>query len=292
MIDAAYVSGWRAADTMVEYRESDLILYHLGVGAGAIAATDLRGLDYAWEEGLKVLPSVASVLGGREFFFHDPACRVSEADTVHGAQSIEIFADLATAGRLRSSSWIEAIHDKGADRGAIVEQVWALTDLEDRPICRSRSSVFVRGAGGFGGSDDHPKLIEMPSNSPAIVHSLDTRPEQALLYRLVNDRSRLHVDPDFARSAGFDRPILHGLATFGGLTLLLVVHHLRNDPRPIRRVECRFTGPVYPGERLDLHAWRLSEEEILFQGWVQGRLVVDGGRLTLGAPGSRQIGLN
>lgn len=281
-MDGAYVAGWQGSDRTINYDADDLILYHLGVGAGALAAEDVRCLDYVWEDRLRVLPSIVSVLGGNDFFFHDPACGVRERDTVHGAQTIEIFASIPTSGPLRSSTWVEAVHDKGPGRGAIVEQVWQLSDPAGHSLARSRAAVFVRGAGGYGGRDGSSPLPAMPSIGAPVLHALDTRVEQALIYRLVNDRSRLHVDPDFARDAGFERPILHGLATFGCLTLLLVLHHLGNDGEAVRQMECRFVGPVYPGERISLRAWRTGGNRLLFQGWAGGRLVVDGGKLELG----------
>jgi acyl dehydratase len=281
-MDTAHVERWRGPDRTIDYGADDLILYHLGIGAGALAAQDRRCLDYVWEDRLRALPSIASVLGGGDLFFHDPACRVFEADTVHGAQTVEIFAPFATSGRLRSSTWVDAIHDKGVGRGAIVEQVWELSDEAGRAVARSRAAVYVRGAGGFGGRDGFPPLPPGPPAWAASVHSLDTRPEQALLYRLVNDRSRLHVDPDFARQAGFERPILHGLATFGGLILLLVLHHLGNQTALVRKAACRFVGPVYPGDQLSLRAWRTRDDVLHFQGWTGDRMVVDGGQLNLG----------
>jgi acyl dehydratase len=275
------IQNWRGPSRLVEYDHAWSILYHLGVGAGSLAAIDRRALDYVWEDRLLCLPTLASVIGGNDFFFNDPACGVSNTSTVHGAQRVETYRALRPADQLHASTWVEAVHDKGPGRGAIVDQVWEMRDHAGVLVARSLSAVFIKCAGGFGGTDSSRTSPNPPSARPSGEWALDTRPEQALVYRLVNDRSPLHVDPDFARDAGYRAPILHGLATLGCLALLLVVNELGNDPTRVSMLECRFTGPVFPGERLRLRTWHSERKRMQFLGLVDDRVVVDCGRVDL-----------
>jgi acyl dehydratase len=280
-LDIEAIRRWRQPTRTIAYDEAFTILYHLGAGAGVLAASDERGLSYVWEERLRCLPSFASVLKGGDYFFLDPHCGVEEATAVYAAEAIEILRPLRPVDTLQYTCWVEAVHDKGPSRGAIVEQVSEVGDLSGRPVARSRSAVFVKHGGGFGGTDQLLSKVAMPPGPATGEWSLDTRPEQALIYRLVNDRARLHVDPAFAREAGYPAPILHGLAGLGYLTLLLVVHELENNPARVASLEGRFVKPIYPGERLTLRTWRPEARLICFQGLVAERVVIDCGRLKL-----------
>lgn len=238
---APYERSWTSADTL---------LYALGVGAGtgelAFTTENSAGIRQ------RVLPTFAVLAAqaptGRRLGDFDPAM------LVHAEQAFELHRELPPAGRVRTTSTVTGVYDKGS--GALVTSEARAVDAESgEPLITSRSSVFIRGEGGFGGERGPRDEWADPGRPPDHTVTYETHPDQALLYRLSGDRNPLHSDPAFAARAGFPRPILHGLCTYG-ITGRALLHAVAgSDPARFAAMSGRFSSPVFPGETLTVSIW-------------------------------------
>jgi acyl dehydratase len=259
------------------WTSKDCLLYALGVGAG------LDELAFATEKNQKVLPTMAVVLGARGAVPMQRIGSFNPAMLVHGEQAIELLRPLPPDGTLKATGKIAAIYDKG--KGAvIVTETESVDASSGEPLFRTRSAAFVRGAGGFGGergpSKESGPGFEQPSRAPDHEVKYATRPDQALIYRLSGDRNPLHSDPEFAKLAGFPRPILHGLCTYGFTGRALLQTLCAGDPARFKSMEGRFSKPVFPGETLTIRMW-VEGQSCLFQTTNDsGEVVLDQGRMT------------
>jgi acyl dehydratase len=175
-----------------------------------------------------------------------------------------------------TTSKITAIADKSS--AALVEVQATTVDASNgAPLFTNTSKLFFRGEGGWGGSRGSRERVDMPETEPDAIVSYNTRPDQALLYRLNGDRNPLHSDPGFATRAGFDRPILHGLCSFGFTGRALLHAVCDSDVSRFRAMSVRFSAPVFPGERLDIHIWHTGSETAMFRTLVGDRVVIDNG---------------
>ncbi|RNL86609.1 MaoC family dehydratase [Halostreptopolyspora alba] len=257
----------------------DTLLYALGVGAGL--DDPLTELPFTTENSTgvpqRVLPTFAVLAAqaptGRRLGDFDPA------RLVHAEQGFELHRELPPAGELRTTSRITGIHDKRS--GALVStEARAVDPASGKLVVRSWSGVFIRGEGGFGGDPGSRDNWSEPLRPPDSTVTYATRPEQALLYRLSGDRNPLHSDPAFAARAGFDRPILHGLCTYG-VTGRALLHTLADsDPARFASMSGRFTSPVYPGEDLTVSIWREGNTALFRTARDDGTVVIDRGRAT------------
>jgi acyl dehydratase len=254
----------------------DVILYALALGLGADPIDPAR-LAFVQETGLEVLPTFATVAAFRAGI--SPAMLgAAPGTTAHLAQSAVFHRPMTPAGRVTASSRVTGLWDQGPSRGAVLDTETRLVDEAGAPVAILCRSGLLRGLGGFGGPP--PAARDSPSDRgpPARRLEIATRLDQALLYRLCGDRNPLHADPAVARSAGFDRPILHGLATFGliGASLLEAFCDLR--PARLTALSMGFAGPVYPGETILLDVWA-GPGEVMFQAATaeRGELVVRDG---------------
>lgn len=229
----------------------DAILYALSVGAGS-DPTDRERLKFVFEPELQVLPSICNVLCHRGFWARDPQYGVDWVKLLHADQFFEVLAPLAPEGTIVGNTRVTAIEDKGERKGALLYQLKELHDGRTaQHLANVRTTLFLRGNGGqgsFGQAVDAPAPLE--DREPDRVIEVPTRPDQALLYRLNGDVNPLHIDPDVARRAGFDRPILHGLCTNGIATRVIIESYGADDAKRLRSLFVRFSNPVYPGERL------------------------------------------
>ncbi|MFG1972316.1 MaoC/PaaZ C-terminal domain-containing protein [Nonomuraea fuscirosea] len=253
---------WTAKDTM---------LYALGVGAG----TD--ELAFTTEKDQRVLPTFAVLAAqalGRRLGDYDPAL------LVHAEQAFELHRELPAAGGVRTTSKVTGMYDKGS--GALVTVEATAVDLDTgEPVIASRSSVFIRGEGGFGGDRGPKDTWAAPDRAPDQKVTYSTRPEQALIYRLSGDYNPLHSDPAFAARAGFDRPILHGLCTYGVTGRALLHAVAGSDPARFKAMAGRFSSPVFPGESLTVSIW-VDGADVLFRtAKDDGTVVIDRGRATI-----------
>jgi acyl dehydratase len=259
---------------------TDALLYAVGVGAGL--GDPLSELQFTTENTAgvpqQVLPTFGVLLAqaarGRSLGDFDPAL------LVHAEQAFELHRPLPVAGTARTASTVTGIYDKGSG-ALVVSENTAVDAATGEPLVTSRAATFIRGEGGFGGDRGGSEPWERPAREPDLVVTQQTRPEQALLYRLSGDRNPLHSDPAFAARGGFARPILHGLCTYG-ITGRVLLHLLcDSDPARFRSMSGRFTHPVLPGDSLVVSAW-LQDDGALFQTATQdGTVVIDRGRLAV-----------
>ncbi|MGW2232001.1 MaoC/PaaZ C-terminal domain-containing protein [Streptomyces formicae] len=254
-IDAAKAVAAEPRSAEIAWDHKDIQLYHLGLGAG-LPATDPDELRYTLESKLHVLPSFATVAGagmGVVGGLSAPGIEVNLAAVLHGGQAITLHRPIPSDGRATSTSKVAAVYDKA--KAAILVLRTEVADA-DGPLWTSDAEIFVRGEGGFGGDRGPSARVPAPEGDPDAEVERPVREDQALLYRLSGDWNPLHADPEFAKLAGFDKPILHGLCTYG-MTLKAVVDTLLGgDVSRVRSYRTRFTGVVFPGETLRIRMWR------------------------------------
>jgi acyl dehydratase len=263
------------------YGERDVMLYALGIGLGADPLNE-RELPFVYEKALKVVPTAATMLsiGASESRLPPevPAgFRLSTFDLVkvlHGEQAVELHRPLPPSGTFTVTSRTVGAYDKGAAKGAVVINEASWSDEEGMRVATLTSSVFARGDGGFGGpSIRSPEPHVRPDRAPDLSVDISTRPDQALLYRLSGDYNPLHADPASASRAGFPKPILHGLCTYG-LTCRAVLEAIVDyDSDAILSHQVRFSSPVFPGELVTVDLWR-DGQVISFEARVKARNVV------------------
>jgi len=276
--------NWRIPDAFQQYSEKDCILYALGLGFGS-DPSDFQQLRYVYERNLVPFPAMAVVLAMGGSWARAEGTGIDFTQLLHAEIAFEIHRPLPVKGSVVSKTHVTDIIDKGAGRGAIViSQRQLFWNGEASPVVTLRSSSFCRADGGFGGPVTvSPKPHPIPDRMPDLTISIKTLPQSALIYRLSGDYNELHSDPEVAKKAGFDRPILHGLCSFG-VALRAVVEGFELDPTTVKGAGVRFTAPVYPGETLETKIWRDSDV-ISFRTRVVERdlLVLNNGWLTMSA---------
>ncbi|MDF2096624.1 MaoC family dehydratase [Aquibaculum arenosum] len=256
------------------------ILYALGCGAG-LDPLDEADLPFVYEEAaFSVLPSFGTVLGHPGFWARDLDSGIDWVRVVHGEQGFRLHRPLPASGEVRGKSRVVEVIDKGEGRGALVYVERRLTDPAGKLLATATQTLFCRGDGGFGGpSGPAAKPAPLPERAPDETVTLATSPQSALIYRLSGDRNPLHADPAVARKAGFEKPILHGLATFGIVCRALVRSLCPERPQALSAMDGRFSKPVYPGETIETDIWRLDEVgAYAFRARVGERVVLDNGR--------------
>lgn len=287
-LDPDYLLGLPPIETIHRYTARDTILYALGVGVGRRAPCDADELQFVFEEGLKPLPTMAVVLAYPGFWAKDPKYRLDWRRILHGEQAVEIHTPLPTEGVVIGTTRIDSIVDKGADKGALIYSSRKIIEQHSgRQLATIRQVTFARGDGGFGGSSRSPSSPhEFPSHNPDLIFDVPTYADLALIYRLSGDFNPLHIDPAVARSAGFEVPILHGLATFGAVGRGLLRLDGPSRPETVRKIEARFSSPVIPGDLIEVEAWRESSSVFFFRARVPARgvVVLQNGRLELNVP--------
>lgn len=274
------------------YGARDVMLYALSIGLGA-DPLDERALPFVFEGapgGLRVLPTFSAVLGYPGFWAKEADSGIDWVRLVHGEQGLTLHRPLPAAGTVIGRSRISHVIDKGEGKGAIVVTERSVEDEDGTPYATLRQVALCRGDGGFsnlhGGQPSDEALPALPATpedrAPDLVDEQATRPEAALLYRLLADDNPLHADPAVARAAGFERPILHGLATYALAGHALVRQCAGGDPTRLRTLDVRFASPVYPGETLRTEIWR-DGATLQFRARVveRDRIVLSHGRATL-----------
>lgn len=266
------------------WTSSDVLLYHLALGAGAdpLAPRELR---YTLEDRLQVLPTFA-VVAQTVHRFEPPAVEfpgisIDLAKVLHGSQRVDVHRPLPADGAGRATARISGVYDKGS--ATVIETETQVTDRDGVPLWTSTSSIFARGEGGFGGDRGPSGPSGPPERAPDAVVVTPTAPQQALWYRLLGDRNPLHADPDFAARAGFPRPILHGLCTYGMVAKAVVDAELDGDASRVGGYGARFAGVVFPGETLRTSVWREAGRLLLATTVDErdGALALSGAELVL-----------
>lgn len=250
-IDPSVAIGAELGSVQFSWTESDVLLYHLAIGATDLSYT-LEG------PALQVLPSFGVV--APTFHMTDPppldlpGCDINLAQVVHGSQSISVTGPVPTTGTATVTTRISEIWDKG--KAAVIWQEGVAVSPEGQELWTTRSSIFVRGEGGWGGDRGSTTPVELPDRAPDADATYDVLPQQALLYRLCGDRNPLHADPDFALAAGFPAPILHGLCSYGIVLRTLTEELLGGDATRVSGFAVRFAGVLFPGETIRVRGWR------------------------------------
>jgi acyl dehydratase len=239
------------------WTSSDIQLYHLGLGAGA-DPMDERELRYLTDNTPQVLPTFGNVAVS----FHMteaptvqfPGIDIELSKVLHASEGVTVPGPIPTSGKAWSKQRFTEIWDKG--KAEVIVSESTVTDESGTVLWTTKRSIFARGEGGFGGERGPSTSVELPDRAPDAEIAIPTLPQQALLYRLCGDRNPLHSDPAFAKAAGFDRPILHGLCTYGIGAKAIVDHFLDADVSQVGTYGARFAGTVIPGETLLANIWR------------------------------------
>ena len=239
------------------YGPKDCMLYALGVGLGHDPVNEDE-LAFVYEKNLKALPTMAAVLAYPGLWTKELDTGIDWIKAVAGEYDLTLHKALAPRGTVQSRSRVLEIVDKGAGKGAVVYSERTIDDkATGARIATIVQTTFCRGDGGFGGPPREQRPIHpVPECAPDLVCDLPTRPEMALIYRLSADPNPLHADPAVAKAAGFPRPILHGLATFGVAGHTILKRLCGYDPARLTAIAGRFSAPVFPGETLRTEMWR------------------------------------
>jgi acyl dehydratase len=272
------LSGRRSGPTVRRWTSSDALLYAVAVGAGQddpASELEFTTENTAGQEQL-VLPTFANIaLGGGAALPAD----LDYTKMLHAEQGFQLTDALAPEGEAWTEGEIVGVFDKGS--GALVTSEAVARDSAGKVVATFTSSMFFRGYGGFGGDRGVKDRWELPAGPPDHVVTYSTRPEQALLYRLTGDRNPLHSDPLFSSRAGFERPILHGMCTYGFTGRALLNAAAGSDPRRFRGMSARFTKPIFPGQSMTVSMW-IDHSEVLFQTVDDsGAVILDNGRATI-----------
>jgi acyl dehydratase len=273
--------GFVSEPSEASWSSKDCLLYALGVGAGVLDPTGFE-LEFTTENSQdiaqRVLPTFPVVVPQGSGAFGQIGT-FNPALLVHGEQSVALHGPLPVEGSIRSVTTITGIYDKGS--AAVVAFRSDATDKSTgEPLWTTSNSAFIRGEGGWGGDRGPSATVEFPDRAPDHTVSYPTRTDQALLYRLNGDRNPLHSDPKFAAMGGFERPILHGLCTFGFTGRALLHAMCGSDPDRFASMSARFSKPVFPGEELTVSIWEVDDAEALFRTSTPAGVVMDAGRLS------------
>lgn len=286
-IDYDKLMSWPVPEVRHQYSARDTMLYALSVGCGA-DPVDLGQLRYVYERDLQALPTYPVVLGYPGFWLKDEATGVDWVRVVHGEQGLRLHRPIPVVGEVIGRTRVTEIVDKGPGKGALIYQKREVTDAESGALLATlTATTFCRGDGGFGGPEGLVRPArEMPQRTPDMVCELKTIGQAALLYRLNGDYNPLHADPAVAAAAGYPRPILHGLCTFGvtGHAVLRAVCDY--DASRLASIEARFSSPVLPGETIRTEIW-VDGHTAAFRAKAVERdaLVINNGWVELAAAG-------
>jgi len=240
-----------------DYTEKDSMLYALGVGLGNDPLNE-DCLQFVYEDGLKALPSMGVVLAGPGFWAREPDTGIDWVKVLHAGQELILHKPLPSSSVVEATTKITEIVDKGEGKGALIVSERVVRDkATGEDLCTLVSTTMARGDGGFGGpSTSSSKPDQIPEREPDLVCDLPTLDQAALIYRLSGDFNPLHASPNVARKGGFEKPILHGLCTFGVATHALIKTLCDYDPARFHRMRLRFSAPVFPGETIRTEIWR------------------------------------
>lgn len=255
-IDPNVAVGADLGSVTFSWTPREVALYNLAVG-GAADPMDTVGLQYVDDTEPKVLPTFATVAASFNASeppkVQFPGVDIDLAKVVHGSQEVQVHRPLPATGSATTRTRIAEVQDKGS--AAVIIQESTTVDDDGAPLWTARSSIFAKGEGGFGGDRGSSNRIDYPDRAPDQVIEVPTLPQQALLYRLCGDRNPLHSDPAFAERAGFPRPILHGLCTYGTVCRTVVDEILGGEVGAVAGFGTTFAGVVFPGETLRVNAW-------------------------------------
>lgn len=284
MITYNTLRNWSFGAITHQYGEIDVMRYALGCGMGADPMED-RELQFVYEKTLKVLPSMAAVIGSPGSWWRIPETKVSWQHVLHAQQDVSFHQTLPVSATMQAHNQVTHLHDRGVGKGALAGLKREIYDEGGRHIATASRIEVLRADGGFsvndGIHDEAPeRLSDIPKNLTNLTEiDLPILPQGALLYRLNGDPNPLHADPVVAKQAGFERPIFHGLGSFGYAAHAILKSSCHFEPAALKRLALRFTSPVYPGETLRFSIWRRHPLLVNFQAHSKERgiLVLDCG---------------
>ncbi|MDY7579750.1 MaoC/PaaZ C-terminal domain-containing protein [Herbaspirillum sp. RTI4] len=260
-IDYFKLKNWVFPEQEHRYTEKDTILYALGLGLGK-NSSDADELRFVYEDGLQTFPSMAVILGHPGLWMGNPESGINLSKVVHGEQKVRLHHRLPSSGTVIGQSRVIAVVDKGADKGALVVVERKVIDKETGITLATVEQIsFCRSEGGFSEQGQPSDVLSaqatvMPTRAADYSCDLPTRPEMALLYRLSSDMNPLHADPATAIAAGFPRPILHGMGTYGVTCHAILKTCCAYRPERLQSLQARFSSPVFPGETIRTEIWR------------------------------------
>ena len=250
------------------YTQRDSIIYGLGIGLGK-DPMDATELKYVYENGLIAFPSMAT-----NFQYKSPLllkAKLNMIMIVHGEQGVTLHQPMPASADVISDTKVVNCYDRGASKGAIIEvETNVRLKKDNSPLCTLTSKTFARGDGGFGGEDVPASIPVELNDTPDIIHEVTTTEDQALIFRLSGDSNPLHSDPNFAKMAGYPKPILHGLCSYGVACRSIVEALCEKDSKKLKKFNVRFSSPVFPGETIVTEMWK-KDDEIHFQSKVKER---------------------
>ncbi|WP_227984681.1 MaoC/PaaZ C-terminal domain-containing protein [Nocardia spumae] len=263
-IDLKTALGAELPSQEFAWTPSDVQLYHLGLGAGE-RWTDAGELRYLDDKQPQVLPTFATVAPTMRVTepprVSYPGVEIDLAKVVHGSQEIVVHRPIPAEGKATATGRVTELWDKGS--AAVLTRELTIVGSDGEPLWTDRSSIFAKGEGGFGGERGPSNKVELPDRAPDFEVLTPTLPQQALLYRMCGDRNPLHSDPAFAEAAGFPKPILHGLCTYGLVCKAATDTVLDSDASRVAGFRARFAGVLFPGETIRSRIWRAGNELII-----------------------------
>ncbi|WP_342723833.1 MaoC/PaaZ C-terminal domain-containing protein [Bradyrhizobium sp. B097] len=273
-IDYPAVLNLKTEATPYSWSDREVMFYALGIGMGSDPLNE-RELQFvndasAIPRPLRVVPTFASVC---VWGASPGAIDLSRIMVLDGERDIIFYKPIPVTASVTADARVRGVYDKGKEKGAIIQNEVDVRDGNGHKIVTILSSTFARGDGGFGGpSEGMPEPHQVPRRAPDRSVDIPTRPDQALIYRLLGDRNPLHSDPEFARLAGFQRPILHGMCTYGFTCRAVLQTYADYDASAFRRHRARFSAPVFPGETITVNLWK-EGNSISFEAHIQERQV-------------------
>lgn len=271
-IDPEKLLALQIPEVRHSYGARDCILYGLGLGQG-LDPLDERQLRHVDETKLVAMPTMANVLAYPGFWMRDLDTGIDWVRVVHGEHSTRLHRPLPTKGDVVGTSRIVDLVDKGEGRGALIHVERIIRDAQTGDkLATILQTVFCRGDGGFGGNPTSSrKMAPVPEREPDQTLDIPTHSQMALIYRLSGDYNPLHSDPETARKAGFERPILHGLATFGLAGVAMVNACCEGMTDRFSLIEGRFSAPIFPGETITFDVWNVGDGQAAFRARVAAR---------------------
>jgi NAD(P)-dependent dehydrogenase (short-subunit alcohol dehydrogenase family)/acyl dehydratase len=277
--------GKKIGPYIKSYNWKDTVLYALGVGAG------FSDLDYCYEKNLKVIPSFAITTLYDLIPELATVSNVNLAGILHGEHEIIFHNPIPSEGSLSTAGAITHYYDKGQDKGALIIAKFETRHSNGTRLFTSIATVYARLDGGFGGEAAPQKQIQFPDREPDFVVEAAPAKDQPLIFRLSGDTFELHVDGEFAKMAGFERPIMHGLCTHGYACRALIETLIPKEPQKVRRLDCRFKRPLYPGLPIKTLIWKIDDGKALWRvvNAASGEVVMDNGVFEYGDIVKEQI---
>ena len=284
-VNYEHLMGLKNLGQKYAYTDREVMLYAVGIGMGA-DPMDEKELAFVNEgtavpRDLKVVPTFASVAA---WGAGPGEMNLNRVMVVDGERDITFHRPFPVAANITADSSVLSVFDKGKDKGAVILHKTVLRNDKGEELATLVASRFARGDGGFGGpSEGQPEPHKVPTRAPDRSVDIATAPGQALVYRLCGDRNPLHSDPEFARRAGFPKPILHGMCTYGITCRGVLQTYADYDASAFKQHVARFSSPVYPGETVTMDMWK-DGNVISFEAKVKSRnvTVIKNGKTVLG----------